>query len=319
MRFIKKIIMKQINELIGEHIGKFRDNLEGESSLSVLEENILHIEGISGIYYPHERAHGGYYELDNHRMNTIGQSLPLPPPSIKYREHYGIIDGVFNDELYLKSGKTETDFIRMRLDWDEFSFGLGKNILELGCACGRLLRWFEKEAEECECWGCDVNTEAITWCQQNLSPPFHFFPNTTSPHLPFSDEYFSFIFAGSVFTHIGELADTWFLELRRLLRDDGRIFITIFDEISYQILHEKFAGAQAIKQLESLGKKTGLFDKDYGKFVYSTSPRLQRVGYKREYLVNKLNRWFDVKAAYKNAYGWQSALVLGKKHSIKNW
>jgi len=34
-------------------------------------------------------------------------------------------------------------------------------------------------------------------------------------HLPFEDSSFDLVYCGSVFTHVSDLADAWFLELRR--------------------------------------------------------------------------------------------------------
>jgi ubiquinone/menaquinone biosynthesis C-methylase UbiE len=95
--------------------------------------------------------------------------------------------------------------MRNLLDEDGFQFLPGQRIMELGCAAGRMLRCFSEEAKNSEVWGTDISSEHIIWCQQNLSPPFNFFTNTTAAHLPFPDSYFDLIYAGSVFTHISEL------------------------------------------------------------------------------------------------------------------
>jgi len=46
----------------------------------------------------------------------------------------------------------------------------------------------------------------MLWCQQRMSPLFKFATTTSFPHLPFEDGYFDFVYAGSVFTHITDLA-----------------------------------------------------------------------------------------------------------------
>ena len=284
-----------------------------ERIVDEVEKSLLHLNGLSGVYYPHKRDKGGYVELlPIDKFNDIEDNqLPLPPP--EYREWYGMKDGIYSDELYLQGGKYQIDFIRKVLHDDGFLFGKDKHIFELGCAGARMLRWFEEEASVCECWGCDVNAETIVWCQQYLSPPFNFFPNTTAPNLPFSDGFFSLIYAGSVFTHIGELADTWLLELRRILDKNGRIFITVFDEVSYSSLLTKFPDAPAVSRLQELNEKTGIFEKPYGKYSYSTTPRQERVGYNRSYLIDKLKLWFNVKGVFDCAYGWQTGILLSKK------
>lgn len=305
-------LLGRIRNFVKRRVVEVFRSIENDSELtSNFEQSLLHLNGLSGVFYPHERKDNGYIEFQRPKDKSRESSLPLPP--ITYREYYGVKDGKFVDDLYLQSGKTDTDFIRKVLSADNFSFGMGKHIFEFGCAGGRMLRWFENEASFAECWGCDVNTEALSWCQQNLSPPLNFFPNTTAPHLPFHDAYFSLIFAGSVFTHIGELADTWLLELRRILDKDGRIYITVFDEIAYEILLSNYPNAPAVGRLKELNRVTGIFDKPYGKYVFSTTPRLQRVGYRRDYLLQKLSLWFDVKGVFDEAYGWQTGVLLAKK------
>jgi SAM-dependent methyltransferase len=74
------------------------------------------------------------------------------------------------------------------------------------------------------------------WCTQYLAPPFHFLVNTILPHLPFEDRYFDVVYAGSVFTHIDDLAQTWFLELRCVLRAGGTLYVTIHDRHSIELL-----------------------------------------------------------------------------------
>ncbi len=83
-----------------------------------------------------------------------------------------------------------------------------------------MLRWFPG-GDGTERWGCDIKGETIAWCQQHPSPPMHFVTTTTLPHLPFEDKYFDFVYCGSVFTHIIDLPDAWFLELRREIRPAG--------------------------------------------------------------------------------------------------
>jgi len=45
--------------------------------------------------------------------------------------------------------------------------------------------------------------------------------------LPFEDSSFDLVYCGSVFTHVSDLADAWFLELRRILRKGGYAYINL--------------------------------------------------------------------------------------------
>ena len=197
---------------------------------------------------------------------------------------------------------------------DEFIFKPGQHILELGCSAGRLLRWLADYAEDSEIWGADINARHITWCQQNLSPPFNFVTTTTSPHLPFEDNYFDLIFAGSVFTHIAELADAWLLELRRILKINGRLYITVLDHIGIETLKEEYSQHDAWITLDEFFKRNGISThEDYDMVVFNRSSLTSnRVAYNREFLVDKLLRWFKIKSVTNNAYGWQSGYLIEK-------
>jgi SAM-dependent methyltransferase len=189
-----------------------------------------------------------------------------------------------------------------------FSFQDGCRVLELGCAGGRMLRFFEDVARRGEVWGTDISGEHIFWCKQNLSPPFNFFITTTTPHLPFADAYFDLIYAGSVFTHIDDLADTWLLELRRLLKPGGRLYITIHDNHTIRVLSEE--------QKDPLSK-TLFCRKDYfenGDYEMFTIGRFMRsqVFYDTDYLARTLKPFFELESVTPQAYGFQTGVLLRK-------
>src|SRR6202035_4139054 len=158
-------------------------------------------------YLPYP-ARQGYYVLqkDDHEQNRDG--FPIPPEPRGYGE---------TEESWLNSGKRDIDSMLRLLNSTSFSIEKGNRILELGCATGRMTRWLASLAGECEIWGVDIDGRGIVWCQEHLTPPFIFATVTTAPHLPFEDRYFDLIYCGSVFTHIDDLADAWFLEIKRIM------------------------------------------------------------------------------------------------------
>src|SRR5262249_23459719 len=116
------------------------------------------------------------------------------------------------------------------------ALGPGSNILDLGSADGFMIRWLRESALTGEVWGADINGTHMVWCQQNLSPPFKFVTTTSFPHLPFEDRYFDLIYTGSVFTHIADLAEAWLLELKRIVKPGGRLYITVHDKHSIELI-----------------------------------------------------------------------------------
>lgn len=103
-----------------------------------------------------------------------------------------------------------------------------KSILDFGCGCGRILRWYAALRHQCEMWGCDYNPALVAWCQKNLSEIARFKVNQANPPLDFEDNKFEFVYAYSVFTHLAvEQQQPWLKELVRLLRPGGLLLITV--------------------------------------------------------------------------------------------
>jgi SAM-dependent methyltransferase len=167
-------------------------------------------------------------------------------------------------ENFLSSGKVDVEKMKKILGSVGFRIQDGNRVLDLGCASGRMIRWLNGFAEQCEIWGVDISAEHIIWCQQHLSPPFNFAAVTTSPHLPFEDGYFDLIYCGSVFTHIADLADAWLLELKRIARPGGKLYVTVHDrqcsrldrrdrrESSYKSGRDMILTAFSLRQIQSL-------------------------------------------------------------------
>ncbi len=102
----------------------------------------------------------------------------------------------------------------------------GKRILDFGCGGGRTLRHFAKEAAEAEVWGCDIDEPSIAWLGEHLCPPFHVFLNGPEPPLDQPSASFDLIWGISVFTHLATTWSAWLVELHRLLRPDGLLYLT---------------------------------------------------------------------------------------------
>ncbi len=194
----------------------------------------------------------------------------------------------------------------------------GRKVLDFGCSGGRVLRWFDDEAYKgVECWGCDIDAAAIDWAQKNLMPPFKFFTNSTAPHLPFEDNYFDFIYAGSVFTHIKDMATMWLLELSRCIRKDGLAIFTIVDEDSLEILYKQFAekgdlaskGAKYIVE-NNITKQT---IQERGFMTRDSSPWWLGTLYSREFFIRRANLAFEVQEVCPQFYGYQTGYVLKAK------
>jgi ubiquinone/menaquinone biosynthesis C-methylase UbiE len=228
--------------------------------------------------------------------------LPVPPPEA--RAGYGP-----GPEQFLASGKVHVQKMRAIVAAVGFALESSGRILEFGCAGGRMLRWLHDLTATCEVWGADIWAGPIHWCKQYLSPPFHFVTNTTTPHLPFEDHYFGFLFAGSVFTHLDEIADAWFYELRRVVRPGGQLYITIHDQHTLEVFDR-----EPYWWIRSLPEYAELRRSDFRMFTIGQRDWSRTyVFYDTGSLCRQLEPFFRVRSVNEEAYGYQTALLLERR------
>ena len=204
---------------------RLRKRFKLETSAALDPNNIL------GVLYtpPAYQRRGPWLTWDGAESLRAGGELPLPPRELRM--------GHSDDEAqYLQAGRDSSNFIRSIVKREGMALNPGHSILEWGCAGGRVLRHFAPEATHSEVWGIDQHGPSIAWCKRNLSPPFKFMTCTAFPHLPFEDNTFTLVYAGSVFTHILHLMDAWIMEFRRILKPGGLALFTVHDEHTWQHL-----------------------------------------------------------------------------------
>jgi ubiquinone/menaquinone biosynthesis C-methylase UbiE len=251
-------------------------------------------------FFPFRRTSYSY-KLPKTTPRAPGQELPHPPERLWLGYGKTI-------EEYLDSGRRHVATMRGILADSGFTFEAGQRALEMGCAGARMLRCLHDVSDRCEIWGTDISGEHIMWCKQHLTPPFHFCLTTQHAHMPFADGYFDLIYAASVFTHIDDLADAWMLELRRILKPGGRMYITIHDEHSIRTLMDE----QNDNLVRTLNCRRDYFEKgDYNMFTIGRFMRSQ-VFYDSAYLSNRWRPFFDVQV-HPGAAGFQTAYLLTKR------
>jgi tetratricopeptide (TPR) repeat protein len=278
---------------------------------------ITELESIDFLkYYPvwGESGHYILYQTETPRQNqkTRRWNLAIPPKELMF---------VFSEseEYYLNSGEVQISILQETLEKAGYFIQSGSHILDFGCASGRMIRHLEKFSENCEIWGTDISGDCITWCQQNLSPPFHFFMGTTHPHLPFEDGYFDLIYAGSVFTHIDDLADAWFLELRRILKPGGMAYVTIQEQHLINTVKE-FSEAWLDRnniwlpdeKAECYRKYQEYSQSNFSMFTLGRDTR-SLVFYDLDYFCQKRQPWFKIVDVRREAYYWQTAVLLERQ------
>lgn len=242
--------------------------------------------------------------------------LPIPPKEL----WLGYGD---TPEWYLQSGRKNDRTMREIANTGGFRLEDARRILDFGCGAGRMIRCLNDLAGHAEIWGVDVSASHIFWCRENLSPPFDFATVTLLPHLPFEDDSFDFIYAGSVFTHIDDLAEAWLLELRRIVCPGGRLYITVHDRHTIEMLTdpeytsrpspegEGDGKARLQTQVNSFIRNNNIMNYSFHVFAVDPGPRVQ-VFYDADYLRRHWGRFLGVASYNLEAYGYQSAVLLEK-------
>jgi SAM-dependent methyltransferase len=139
---------------------------------------------------------------------------------------------------FIEGGRLRHDTLCAALPAD-WSFA-GRSVLDFGCGPGRVLRHFQPEAATAQFHGCDIDAESIEWLRAHLVSPFKVFVNDETPPLALDDRSFDLVYATSVFTHLTDLWGHWLVELHRLLKDDGLLFMTFLSTAGFadQYIHE---------------------------------------------------------------------------------
>ena len=185
---------------------------------------------------------------------------PQPTPPVELME-YGEAP-----ETHLASGREDVEAMEAALARCGFEWDSARRVLEFGCANGRMLRHLAPYADPLELWGVDIQSDKVIWAIENLSPPLHFAVTTTVPHLPFPDGHFDLVFAGSIFTHIGELHVAWLLELARITSPNGFLYLTFHDEraVKAALADESPRLARVRSQIRRSGFSDSLRSGDFG-------------------------------------------------------
>lgn len=194
-------------------------------------------------------------------------------------------------------------------------------LLDFGCASGRVLRHaLCCSADSVEPWGCDFAPANIEWMKRHLPKGLRSFVNTAVPHLPFEDNYFNVVTAFSVFTHIGQLEEAWLLELRRITRPGGLLYLTVQNDASWNRVLKRpsaFARLQKANQCENeLTVDQKLFSSPMPQQrIVLLMPGVKNYSYNvwhsNQYLRDSWGQYFDVLHIGANAHvNYQSVAIL---------
>ena len=102
----------------------------------------------------------------------------------------------------------------------------GSRVLDFGCGCGRVLRWFWMDSSA-DYHGSDLNPDLAAWCEEFL-PHVSAAANAPLPPTRYADGAFDFVYSISIFTHLPQdQQQAWLDELVRVVRPGGHLMITV--------------------------------------------------------------------------------------------
>jgi len=109
-------------------------------------------------------------------------------------------------------------------------------ILDFGVGCGRTVRHFYRESANLELYGSDVDKKSIDWIDKNVK----FIKaciNQNKPPLPYSCNYFDFMYSISLFTHFDRNSfNEWMDEMERCLKSGGKAILTFHGSTAFNLV-----------------------------------------------------------------------------------
>ena len=201
--------------------------------------------------------------IDRHRLEGLGRQLPLPlkaslkraagpidagyrwawrrrtgdprpVPPVRLRSRVG--SGV-SLPVFVGTGQGSVRALEQALRDNGATMQGAGRILDFGCGCGRIVAGllFGQLVDEhaTEIHGCDVDAEAVAWCERHLRPA-RFAVNGFAPPLPYEDAHFDVLYSSSIFTHLPEAqGDAWLREIERVLAPGGHALVTVAGEAMF--------------------------------------------------------------------------------------
>jgi SAM-dependent methyltransferase len=191
-----------------DHYSDFRRHLAQRYRLAAREQDTC---WIFALHFPPDR---------DYRDKGARDGLALPPGEL-----IAMTIGSYDAHAFFRGGRAVAGMMTDVLSKAGHDVGSFDAILDFGCGCGRVLRhWKDLPARLA---GADYNPYLVEWCRKTL--PFASFTRTR-PYEPlvYEEGGFDFIYAFSVFTHLDlESQEFWLNELKRVLRKDGLLLLTL--------------------------------------------------------------------------------------------
>jgi SAM-dependent methyltransferase len=146
---------------------------------------------------------------------------PLPPLELRH------ITAATEPEVFLWTGFVDlSTLLELFQQHHRLPAGEARRVLDFGCGCGRMTRFFPPKQDRWIGYGSDINPDHVAWCRDHL-PSVTTFLNGSAPPIATEDASMDFVYCLSVFSHLPDgQARAWFAELARVIRPGGILLIT---------------------------------------------------------------------------------------------
>jgi SAM-dependent methyltransferase len=209
------------------------------------------------------------------------RSQPQPPVALQER--------IGGSTSYVETGVQAVMLIRTYVEKYK-RLSEAARILDWGCGCGRLITQFRKFVPGERLFGCDIDSEAIAWAQQNIPGP-SFYASGPYPPTRYPDDHFDMVYAVSVLTHLDEKTQlAWLGELARITRPGAILLLTVIG----RDLRKTNMPAELAREFEEKGFAVTV--PGYSKLLelFSHKDYYKEAFHSREYIATNWSRFFDV-------------------------
>lgn len=159
-----------------------------------------------------------------HKTDLV--AIPAPLPDLMRR-----VAGFDDPTAFKKSGLSL---------FQDFLNAIGRHVpvtsfrhmLDWGCGCGRSTVHFLTLPDGPEVFGCDIDAEAVEWCNRHLKEGA-FRVISIAPPMPYEDGRFDLAVGYSVFTHLTrEMQNVWLAEMHRVIAPGGFFLASTHGEVA---------------------------------------------------------------------------------------
>jgi SAM-dependent methyltransferase len=221
------------------------------------------------------------------------------------------VTGTYRTDLFLIEGYTTyaklEDALRHTTGLD---FSHAGNILDWGCGCGRLTRYFVKEAIP-NVYGVDIDSVNVEWCHRNLAgATFQAVP--LRPPMAFPSQYFDLVLGVSVFSHLDEATQLlWLDELQRVCAPGATLMLTYHGEASVARLNLNLS-RKTLNNWMTHGFDSSIIDQALHNVI--SDPAYYRASFhSTEYIKSKWSKYFSIIAMYDGFVSNHQDLVILRK------